>query len=118
MPNNASPSYEQIFYLGGTGVSGIRNLSAGYSVAQKTIRALGAGFVQEVIAEPLRGEMSMTRDMLYQDPVLGLTGEAPVSGTLLYGVELVEKTSPILVSLPKLSLSIICLDIFPSILLY
>ena len=88
MPNNASPSYEQIFYLGGTGVSGIRNLSAGYSVAQKTIRALGAGFVQEVIAEPLRGEMSMTRDMLYQDPVLGLTGEAPVSGTLLYGVEL------------------------------
>ena len=88
MPNNASPSYEQIFYLGGTGVSGIRNLSAGYSVGQKQIKALGAGFTQEVIAEPLRGEMSMTRDMLYQDPVLGLTGEAPVSGTLLYGVEL------------------------------
>lgn len=88
MPNNASPSYEQIFYLGGTGVSGIRNLSAGYSVGQKQIKALGAGFTQEVIAEPLRGEMSMTRDMLYQDPVLSLTGESPVSGTLLYGVEL------------------------------
>ena len=88
MPNNASPSYEQIFYLGGTGVSGIRNLSAGYSVGQKQIKALGAGFTQEVIAEPLRGDMSMTRDMLYQDPVLGLTGEAPISGTLLYGVEL------------------------------
>ena len=88
MAKNASPSYEQIFYLGGTGVSGIRNLSAGYSVGQKQIRVLGAGFVREVIAEPLRGEMSMTRDMLYQDPVLGLTGESPVSGTLLYGVEL------------------------------
>ena len=88
MPNNASPSYEQIFYLGGTGVSGIRNLSAGYSVGQKQIKALGAGFTQEVISEPLRGDMSMTRDMLYQDPVLGLTGEAPISGTLLYGVEL------------------------------
>ncbi len=88
MPNNASPSYEQIFYLGGTGVSGIRNLSAGYSVGQKQIKALGAGFTQEVISEPLRGDMSMTRDMLYQDPVLGLTGEAAISGTLLYGVEL------------------------------
>ena len=88
MPNNASPSYEQIFYLGGTGVSGIRNLSAGYSVGQKQIKALGAGFTQEVISEPLRGDMSMTLDMLYQDPVLGLTGEAPISGTLLYGVEL------------------------------
>jgi hypothetical protein len=88
MANNASPSYEQIFYLGGTGISGIRNISAGYSVGQKQIRALGAGFVKEVIAEPLRGELSMTRDLLYQDPVLGLTGEAPISGTLLYGVEL------------------------------
>ena len=88
MPNNASPSYEQIFYLDGTGVSGIRNLSAGYSVGQKQVRALGAGFIREVIAEPLQGELSMTRDLLYQDPVLGLTGEAPVSGTLLYDVEM------------------------------
>ena len=88
MSKNASPSYEQIFYLGGTGVSGIRDLSAGYSVGQKQVRILGAGFVREVIAEPLRGEFSMTRDMLYQDPVLDLTGEYPVSGTLLYGVEI------------------------------
>ena len=88
MPNNASPSYEQIFYLDGTGVSGIRNVSAGYSVGQKQVRALGAGFIREVIAEPLQGELSMTRDLLYQDPVLGLTGEAPVSGTLLYDVEM------------------------------
>ena len=88
MPNNASPSYEQIFYLDGTGVSGIRIVSAGYSVGQKQVRALGAGFIREVIAEPLQGELSMTRDLLYQDPVLGLTGEAPVSGTLLYDVEM------------------------------
>jgi len=88
MSKNASPSYEQIFYIGGTGVSGIRDLNAGYSVGQKQIRALGAGFIREVISEPLQGEFSMTRDMLYQDPILSLTGEAPVSGTLLYGVQL------------------------------
>ena len=94
MPNNASPSYEQIFYLGGgdtasrTGVSGIRSISAGYSVGQKKVRALGAGFIREVIAEPLQGELSMTRDLLYQDPVLGLTGEGSISGTLLYDVEM------------------------------
>ena len=86
MSYNASPSYEQIFYLGGTGVSGIRDLSASYSVAQKQMRILGAGFTREVIAEPLQGEFSMTRDMLYNDPVLGLTGEQPISGTLLHGV--------------------------------
>ena len=94
MPNNASPSYEQIFYLGGdntssrTGVSGIRSITAGYSVGQKKVRALGAGFIREVIAEPLQGELSMTRDLLYQDPVLGLTGESSISGTLLYDVEM------------------------------
>ena len=88
MAKNASPSYEQIFYLGGTGYSGIRGISAGYSVGQKAVKILGAGFVRDVIAEPLRGEFSMTRDLLYQDPVLGLTGEAPTSGTLLYGVQL------------------------------
>ena len=73
MANNASPSYEQIFYLGGTGISGIRDISASYSVGQKNIRILGAGFIRDVIAEPLQGEFSMTRDMLYQDPVLSLT---------------------------------------------
>lgn len=88
MSKNASPSYEQIFYLGGTGLSGIRDLSASYSVGQKVVRVLGAGFVRDVIAEPLQGEFSMTRDMLYQDPVLSLTGEAPISGTLLHGVQL------------------------------
>ena len=88
MAKNASPSYEQMFYMGGTGVSGIRNLSASYSVGQKQVRILGAGFVRDVIAEPLQGEVSMTRDLLYQDPFLNLTGEAPVSGTLLYGVQI------------------------------
>lgn len=88
MSKNASPSYEQIFYLGGTGVSGIRDLNASYSVGQKQVRVLGAGFAREVISEPLRGEFSMTRDMLYQDPVLGLTGEQPISGTLLHDVQL------------------------------
>tara|TARA_R100000458_G_C8233997_1_gene214872 strand:- start:116 stop:1063 length:948 start_codon:yes stop_codon:yes gene_type:complete len=88
MPNNASPSYEQMFFMGGTGVSGIRNISAGYTVGQKQVKALGAGFVQEVIAEPLQGELSMTRDMLYQDPVLNMTGEGAVSGTLLHGVQM------------------------------
>jgi hypothetical protein len=88
MANNASPSYEQMFYMGGTGFSGIRNLSAGYSVGQKQVRVLGAGFIQEVIAEPLQGEFSMTRDMLYQDPILRMTGDGAVSGTLLHGVEL------------------------------
>tara|TARA_Y100000356_G_scaffold68904_1_gene56594 strand:- start:373 stop:1320 length:948 start_codon:yes stop_codon:yes gene_type:complete len=88
MAKNASPSYEQMFYMGGTGFSGIRNLSAGYSVGQKQVRILGAGFIQEVIAEPLQGEFSMTRDMLYQDPILNMTGDGSVSGTLLHAVEL------------------------------
>ncbi len=88
MSYNASPSYEQIFYLGGTGVSGIRDISASYTVGQKAVRLLGAGFAREIISEPLRGEFSLTRDMVYVDPVLQLTGEQPISGTLLHAVEL------------------------------
>ena len=97
MAKNAVPSYESRFFLssqdGDTvlqyGISGIRNWDAGYSVPQKTINALGAGFVRNVYSGPLEGRMSLSRDMVYNvDPVLTYTGENAVAGTLIYDTNL------------------------------
>jgi hypothetical protein len=88
MAKNAVPSYEQQFFVNGTGLSGIRDISAGYSVPEERIDALGAGFVRNIYAGPLQGSMSFARDILYDDPILRFTGESPLSGTLIYDTEL------------------------------
>jgi hypothetical protein len=85
MPKNAVPSYESQFFINEQGISGIRDWSASYSVPQQTVDVLGAGFVRNVYSEPLQGELSLSRDIIYNaDPILTYTGDAPVSGTLIY----------------------------------
>ena len=88
MAKNAVPSYEQQFFVNGTGLSGIRDISAGYTVPEERISTLGAGFVRNIYAGPLQGTMSFARDILYDDPILRFTGESPLSGTLIYDTEM------------------------------
>ena len=88
MAKKAVPSYEQQFFVNGTGLSGIRDISAGYTVPEERVDALGAGFVRNIYAGPLQGSMSFARDILYDDPILRFTGESPLSGTLIYDTEL------------------------------
>ena len=85
MPKNAVPSYESKFFIDEYGLSGIRDWEASYSVPQQTINALGAGFVRSVYSGPLQGNLSLTRDMIFNsDPILSYTGDAALSGTLIY----------------------------------
>ena len=88
MAKNAVPSYEQKFFLNGIGISGVRDISVGYQVPEHRVDALGAGFVRNIYAGPLQGSVSFSRDVIYDDPILLLTGEAPASGTLIYDTEL------------------------------
>ena len=96
MAYNASPSYEHIFYIGGTGISGIRDLSFSYNVARNPINALGMGHVQPVLAETLQGEISMTRDLIYVDPILNLTGDQSVDGSIVYATELDQSNGQVI----------------------
>jgi len=85
MPKNAVPSYESKFFINEYGISGIREWDASYSVSQQTVNALGAGFVRNVYNDTLQGQLSITRDIIFNsDPILSYTGEEAVSGTLIY----------------------------------
>ncbi len=96
MPKNAVPSYESKFFIDEYGLSGIRDWEASYSVPQQTINALGAGFVRNVYNGPLQGNLSFTRDMIFNsDPVLSYTGDAALSGTLIYDTYLDQGTEKV-----------------------
>ena len=96
MAYNASPSYEHIFYIGGTGISGITDLSMSYSVARRPINILGGGHIQPTLAEPPQGEISFTRNYIYNDPLLDLTGDYGVDGSLIYAADLDESEGQVI----------------------
>jgi len=96
MAYNASPSYEHIFYVGGTGISGITDLSMSYSVARRPINVLGGGHIQPILAEPPQGEISFTRNYIYNDPLLDLTGDYGVDGSLIYASDLNESAGQVI----------------------
>ena len=96
MAYNASPSYEHIFYVGGTGISGVTDLSMSYSVARRPINVLGGGHIQPILAEPPQGEISFTRNYIYNDPLLGLTGDYGVDGSLIYATDLDENSGQVI----------------------
>lgn len=96
MSKNASPSYEHLFYINGTGISGVRDVSLGYSVTRPPINPLGIGHLQPTLGGFLQGEVSMTRDMIYIDPILELTGDIGVSGSIIYAPDL-EEDDPLVI---------------------
>jgi hypothetical protein len=59
-----------------------------YSVSRKPINILGGGHIQPILAEPLQGEISFTRNYIYDDPILDLTGNYGVDGSLIYASDL------------------------------
>ena len=81
---NSVVNYEHKLFLNEQGISGLRDFSASYNTNERQINTLGVGFARSVYGGSLEGSVSMTRDLLYDDPVLAFTGETPVSGTIIY----------------------------------
>lgn len=87
---NSSPSYENLFYIDGTGIPGIQNINIDNSVSREPINILGVGHAQPVLSEPLRGQVSFTRQYIYDDPILKLTGDQKINGSLIYSSDFEE----------------------------
>ena len=96
MAKNASPSYEHLFYINGTGISGVRDLNFSYNVSRLPVNSLGIGHVQPVLAEALVGEVSFSRDFIYQDPILYLTGDTSVNGSIIYASDLQDSVGQVI----------------------
>lgn len=96
MSKSVSPSYENIFYIGGTGISGVTDISIDYSVARQSIDILGGGHIQPILGEAMQGEVTFSRNYIYDDPLLDLTGDYGVDGTLIYGTDLTQSAGQVI----------------------
>ena len=88
MSKNSSPSYEHLFYIDGTGISGVQDLNLSYSASRNPINILGIGHVQPSLSENLTAEISFSRQFIYDDPILSLTGDQSINGSLIYSSDL------------------------------
>tara|TARA_Y100000034_G_C6863221_1_gene393133 strand:+ start:152 stop:1033 length:882 start_codon:yes stop_codon:yes gene_type:complete len=82
---NASLSYEQYFYVNGTGLSGVQSINGSYGVSERPINILGYGYVNHILDGPLQGNFTIDRVLVNQDAMLNMTGEnAAFSGVVSY----------------------------------
>jgi len=82
---SASLSYEQNFYVNGTGLSGVQSVNGSYGVSERPINILGHGYVNHILDGPLQGDFTVNRILINQDAMLNMTGEnAAFSGVVSY----------------------------------
>ena len=83
-------NYENTFYLGGTALSGVLSVDGSYNIDYKPINVIGQGFTKQVITSIPTAQLSLSRYLVNNDPVLGLTGQqrnfsaVPIDGGLYY----------------------------------
>ena len=88
--NNAILNYENTFFLEGTALSGVLSVDGSYNIDYKPINVIGQGFVKQVISSIPTAELSLSRYLVSNDPILILTGRqlnysaVPVSAGLYY----------------------------------
>jgi len=86
----AITNYENTFYLGGTALSGVLSVDGSYNIDYKPINVIGQGFTKQVVASIPTAQLSLSRYLVNNDPVLDLTGQqrnfsaVPINGGLYY----------------------------------
>ena len=82
---NASLSYEQNFFVNGTGLSGVQSINGSYGINEQPINVIGHGYVNNIINQPLEGEFTIQRTLINEDALLNMTGDSlAFSGVVTY----------------------------------
>jgi len=82
---NASLSYEQNFFVNGTGLSGVQSINGSYGINEQPINIIGHGYVNNIINQPLEGEFTIQRTLINEDALLNMTGDnIAFSGVVTY----------------------------------
>ncbi len=77
-------NYENKFFISGQEISGTENISISYSNNYTPTRFIGVGTAHALVASAVDKNISMSRYLIYQDPILNYTGDAPMSGSVNY----------------------------------
>ena len=82
---NASLSYEQNFYVNGTGLSGVQAINGSYGIQERPMNVVGYGYVNHILDAPLQGNFTIDRVLINEDGLLNFTGDgAAFSGVVSY----------------------------------
>jgi hypothetical protein len=77
-------NYETKFYAGGYDLSGIESVDLSYQHSYNIAKHLGNGKASKTISGPVAQKVSLTRYLLYSDPILAYTGDIPLNGNIEY----------------------------------
>ena len=77
-------NYENKVFISGQELLGVENVNISYSNSTSITRFLGLSSAHMLVAGDVQKQVSFSRYLIYQDPVLSLTGSSPTSGSINY----------------------------------
>jgi len=77
-------SYEQRVLINNTFIPGVISFDASYQTSEVPVNAIGKGYAQSLIESPPAGAFSMTRNLIYADPLINFTGDNPMKIRVVY----------------------------------
>lgn len=77
-------NYESRFFVTGQELSGIDSIDIGYANATNILQPLGFPTGLTVVAGPTEESLSLSRYLVYDDPILAFTGDSCMSGSINY----------------------------------
>tara|TARA_A100001515_G_scaffold66997_1_gene53211 strand:+ start:3343 stop:4242 length:900 start_codon:yes stop_codon:yes gene_type:complete len=72
---NAITNYENTFYFNGSSLSGVISVDGSYSLDYSPINVIGKGFLKQVMSSVPSANMSVSRYLTSDDPILRTTGQ-------------------------------------------
>jgi hypothetical protein len=77
-------NYENKVFISGQELLGVENVNISYSNSPSIARFLGISRGQTLVSADAQKQVSFSRYLIYNDPILSLTGSSPTSGSINY----------------------------------
>ena len=77
-------NYENKVFISGQELLGVENVNVSYSNSASIARFLGHSIGHTMTASDAQKQVSFSRYLIYNDPILSLTGSLPTSGSINY----------------------------------
>lgn len=77
-------NYENKVFISGQELLGVENVNISYSHSPTVSRFLGLSTAQTLIGSDGQKQVTFSRYLIYNDPILSLTGSNPTSGSINY----------------------------------
>jgi hypothetical protein len=77
-------NHENKIFISGQEIVGVESMDVSYSNSYSPSRFVGLGTMHAQVSSEPQQTISMSRYLIYQDPILKYTGQSPISGSVNY----------------------------------